>query len=560
MLRELELKLRRYGPAFPDFDTVCDWARKQSFEGAADWARAMQPLFSARCDDAPHPLALHIAAHLRLSEALARGTDTEGTGALWQAEAGVALKALMDELQAHADAAADMTANDYRAMFETLLQQRQLREAQIAHPNILIWGTIEARVQGCDLVILGGLNDAIWPKLPEPDPWLNRKMRKDAGLLLPDRQIGLAAHDYQQAIGAPRVVLTRAMRNSDSETIPSRWLNRLTNLMTGLPEKGGPQALSAMRDRGADWLRLAQQLDRPRAEAALQPNPRPAPAPPIAARPRELPVTAMEHLIANPYHIYAKYILGLRPLPPLRAQADARDRGTAVHQILERFVKTRPNDESRSAAYTRLLAIAETVFAQEVPFPAMRALWLAKLMYAADQFLTEDRKHGGSMLAIETKGRLELADVGFALTGTPDRIDRLPDGRLHLIDYKTGAPPTIKDQSEHRKQLLFAAVMAEKGGFAEIGPSDVAKITYLSLARDTASVDIDLDAARLTAEAQILHDLAAAYLREDTGYTARRALFKTDYDGDYDHLMRYGEWQTSDVAVHIPVGRDKGAE
>ena len=90
MLRELELKLRRYGPAFPDFDTVCDWVRKQSFDGAADWARAMQPLFSARCDDAPHPLALHIAAHLRLSEALARGTDTEGTGALWQAEAGVA--------------------------------------------------------------------------------------------------------------------------------------------------------------------------------------------------------------------------------------------------------------------------------------------------------------------------------------------------------------------------------------------------------------------------------------------------------------------------------------
>lgn len=558
MLRELELKLRRYGPAFPDFATVLDWAGKQSLDGALGWAQSIAPIFAARCDDSPRPLAAHITAHLNLSESLARGTDEGGTGALWQAEAGAALQLLMAELQANADAAADMSASDYCALFETLLQQRQLREGQIAHPNILIWGTIEARVQGCDLVILGGLNDAIWPKLPEPDPWLNRKMRADAGLLLPDRQIGLAAHDYQQAIGAPRVVLTRALRNADSETIPSRWLNRLTNLMAGLPDRNGKQALKDMRMRGADWLRMARDLDRPAGQAGLHPNPRPAPAPPLSARPRELPVTAMEHLIVNPYHIYARYVLNLRALPPLRAQADARDRGTAVHQILEQFVETRPEGESHAAARARLSAIAETVFAQEVPFPAMRTLWLAKLMHVADQVLAQDRKHGGDMLAIETKGRLEMPDLGFALTGTPDRIDRLPDGRLHLIDYKTGAPPTTKDLDEHRKQLLFAAVMAEKGGFAKIGPSEVAKITYLTLARDKSSLEIDLTEARLAAEAQILHDLVAAYLREDAGYTARRAVLKTDYDGDYDHLMRYGEWQTSDVAVHIPVGRSKG--
>ncbi|MCL4676705.1 MAG: hypothetical protein KJZ59_11995, partial [Pararhodobacter sp.] len=70
---------------------------------------------------------------------------------------------------------------------------------------------------------------------PKPDPWFNRPMRLAAGLLLPERQIGLSAHDFQQAIGGAEVVLAHATRNAEAETVPSRWLNRLTNLVAGLP-------------------------------------------------------------------------------------------------------------------------------------------------------------------------------------------------------------------------------------------------------------------------------------------------------------------------------------
>ncbi|MDZ7905484.1 MAG: double-strand break repair protein AddB [Cypionkella sp.] len=554
--RELELHLRRKGPAFPSHGDVLAWAAKRGDE-AARWAEALRPLFAAKASPAPQPLADHISQHLALSEALARGTDQGGAGALWQAEAGRAAQELLCELQAAADAASPMTATEYRHLFDSLIGSQQLREPQIAHPNILIWGTIEARVQGCDLVILGGLNDADWPKLPEPDPWLNRKMRKDAGLLLPDRQIGLAAHDFQQAICAPRVVLTRALRNADAETIPSRWLNRLTNLMAGLPEKNGPEALKDMRRRGADILALTRAMDRPSAELlalpSLRPSPRPAPNPPLTARPRELPVTAMEQLIINPYHVYARYILGLRPLPPMRAAAGARDQGTAVHQILEAFVKTRPEDETRAAAQARLRALATDIFAQNIAFPATRALWLAKLMHVADFFLRVDAAWGGTALIIEEKGRYALEGLGFTLTATPDRIDRLPDGRLHLIDYKTGAPPSVKDQAKHRKQLLFTAVLAQNGGFSTLGPSDVGQISYLSLSRSEKAVETALTPDQIEAEAEILRALIAAYNAPSAGYTARRADFSA-YAGDYDHLMRYGEWDTSDPAVPIIVG------
>ena len=570
LTRELELKLRRKGPAFPTLADVQNWADAQTIDGAADWARALAPLFGAQTHNLPLPLADHITAHRHLAEALAHGGgnggDGGGSGALWQAGAGAKALALMDELAAEADAGGPITAQDYRHMFDNLINRIDLREAVTTHPNILIWGTIEARVQGCDLVILGGLNDSIWPKLPPPDPWLNRKMRKDAGLLLPDRQIGLAAHDYQQAIGAPRVVLTRALRSSESETVPSRWLNRLINLIKGLPQNNGPLALDQMIQRGQHWLRLGAALDMPTPDVTsrpnLQPSPRPAPQPPLHSRPKELAVTALETLIINPYHIYARYILRLRPLPPMRAQVDARDRGTVIHKILEHFTKQAPLNEPPSAARARLLALADAVLTQEIPFPVTRAVWMAKIARAAPAFLAQNAQFEGRTLAIESKGRLALPSLDFTLTGTPDRIDLLPDGSLHLIDYKTGAPPKDGDQKTHRKQLLFAALLAQNGGFADLGRMNVSQISYISLASKSEVVQTALSPERLAAEWADLTGLIAAYGRSETGYTARRADFQTRLARDYDHLSRYGEWQTSDPAQPIWLGayvQDKDA-
>ncbi|WP_143760224.1 hypothetical protein, partial [Colwellia marinimaniae] len=77
-----------------------------------------------------------------------------------------------------------------------------------AHPLVRIRGPREARTEATGLVILGGLNEGGWPQALDPDPWLSRPMREDAGLTLPERRIGLAAHDFQIAIAAPQVILS----------------------------------------------------------------------------------------------------------------------------------------------------------------------------------------------------------------------------------------------------------------------------------------------------------------------------------------------------------------
>ena len=538
-LGALEDWLRRKGPAFLTGGDLVLWAEVHRPE-AVDWARALAAALAGIEDRGDLTLADHVARHRRVAEALAGGA------ALWERVAGEQALVRFGELEAEAGVGGLFSPADYADLFDGIIAG-DLREALVVHPTIRIWGTLEARVQGAELVILGGLNDGTWPALPPPDPWANRQMRKQAGLLLPERQVGLSAHDYQQAAGARQVVLSRSLRDAEAECVPSRWLNRLVNLVGGLPDRQGPEALAAMRARGAHWLALAAELERPLAEVPAAP--RPAPRPPVAVRPKELSLTRISTLIRDPYAIYARYVLRLKPLDPLRREADPRLRGTALHKILERFAKERPAVETVAEARVRLMAIAATVLEEAAPWPAARALWLARIDRAADFFLAFDARHGGVPVAMEKEGRVRLAGLEFELFGTPDRIDMLPDGRLHLIDYKTGVPPTEAQQRSFDKQLLLAAALAERGGFSALGPTEVARISYVGLGSDPKEVRTEIT-PDLTGEVwEGLHRLVARYALRETGYTARRAMFETAYPGDYDHLSRFGEWETTDRAV-----------
>lgn len=557
--RHLELKLRKHGPSFLTGHVLIEWAKSRDEAGIVVWADCLAGALDSAGHAGQNTLTDRVLRHLAVATALSKGTAPDGSGALWDKAAGAEAQALMANLTAEAPYGGAYSATEYRDLFKSLLNKGEVREAVRAHPKIMIWGTLEARVQGADLVILGGLNDSIWPKLPEPDPWLNRQMRKDAGLLLPERQIGLSAHDYQQAIAAPKVVLSRAIRNADAETVPSRWLNRLLNLMEGLPQRNGPQAIANMRKKGAQWTDMAAKLERPTldmlSDPRLFPAKRPAPQPPVSSRPDQLSLTNIARLIRDPYAIYARHILRLYPLDPLLAAPTTRDRGKIVHSVLEQFVKSRPADETRIQARRRLMDIAIAVLDAETAFPSARALWLARLDRAADHFLQQDSKQDGVALAVETVGSVRLDPLNFTLFGTPDRIDRLPDGRLHLIDYKTGAPPSHAQQKAYEKQLLLAAAMAERGGFADIGPSDVATISYVGVGSGEKVVDTVMTPDLAAAEWAKLITLMSRYLLRHTGYASRRAMFEMRYPGDYDHLARFGEWQMSDRAVPEIVGQ-----
>lgn len=552
LTRELELHLRRKALPYPDAEDFRTWAAAQKDPFARDWADWLGACFTSQeLENAP-PLAELVTRHLALAEQVANGTAPEGQNQLWLKPAGRKAEEAVQELQVEAPHGGPINAQDYASLFHAILSRSEVRNPDEVHPEILIWGTLEARVQGADLVILAGLNEGSWPASPSPDPWLNRALRHQAGLLLPERRIGLSAHDFQQAIGAREVWLTRSVRSDDAETVPSRWVNRLTNLLSGLPEQGGQTALSAMRSRGQHWQALATALETPTAAA---PAPRPAPCPPAGARPRQLSVTEIKRLIRDPYAIYAKHVLQLRPLDPLMRAPDALLRGIVLHDVLEEFVKTSA-DAPDLCTSERLMEITLAHLTAKVPWAETRATWLARLERVADAFV--ESEHARRALAhpaeFEAKGKAELPRLGFTLAAKADRIDLDATGQLHIYDYKTGAPPTQDQQTYFDKQLLLEAAIAEQSGFGKLHASPVARAEFIGLSSPEKPVSAPLadePPAKVWAE---FEELIAAYMDPSMGYTSRRALQSKQDAGDYDQLARFGEWDITATAKKEKVG------
>ena len=517
-----------------------------------DWARRnAAPVEAGRSQDGALPPG---AEHGRGATWPGQGAEPatlSAAGTLWEEAAGRAARERVEELRVEAPHGGAVTAAEFAAILHATLEG-EVREAEPTHPDVLILGTLEARTLDAELVILGGLNEGVWPEAPAPDPWLNRGMRHAAGLLLPERRIGLSAHDFQQAVAGPEVVLTRAVRGASADTVPSRWLARLVNLLEGL--SAGRPALRSMRERGALWLDRARALETAeRVNAA----PRPSPRPPVAHRPTALSVTQIATLVRDPYAVYAREVLGLRRLDPLRPEAGAPMRGSVLHAVLERFGE-RPWCGDPEAARAALLSTAEEVLGERVPWPAVRRLWFARLARVADWFVAGEaaRRARGAPVLVERQG--EITVDGFTLRARPDRIDRLANGSLAILDYKTGKPPKPKQIVLFDKQLLLEAVMAERGAFPDIPPAAVAEVAYIGLGTEPAEERLALagpDAA--TSTAQVLDEfrrLVAAWREPSQGYTSRMAPALLSYDGDFDHLARYGEWDQAD----LPQGREVG--
>lgn len=558
LARELELHLRAYGPAFPGGDSLRDWGDKGDATRKiwALWLAAILDRIAGFAEDrAARPLPGRLADLRDLTETLIAGPDGNAAQSeSWAGRSGRMAAAVLDDLANHAAKGPPMRPEDFAALLTDELRAQTIRDPGGPSPLLRIRGPREARTEAHGTVILSGLNEGEWPQPLDPDPWLSRQMRVQAGLTLPERQIGLAGHDFQQGISAGRVYLTRARRNAEAETVPSRWLNRLTNLIAGAPERHGPEALADMRERGANWLGMARALSRP--ERLVLPEPRPAPVPPAPPF-RQLPVTEIAQLIRDPYAVYAKHVLGLRRLNPLRPEPDAALRGQTLHSIVERLLKTGPGPDVEAAELrARLMRITTEVLEEQVPWPSARVFWQARIERIADQVVSDElaRLAEGRPQIIEERGAVSVTGMDFRLIAKPDRIDLLHDGRVMIYDYKSGRLPTAGQMAHFDKQLMLEAAMARRGGFTELGPVEIAGIRYIQLGGEGRTESRDYSEQAEAESWDGFVRLIGSYLSGQAGFVAMRAPELRSYAGDYDHLARYGEWVLTEKAQSRKVG------
>jgi ATP-dependent helicase/nuclease subunit B len=425
----------------------------------------------------------------------------------------------------------------YVPLFRNLAMKMPVRTAFGNHQRLSILGPLEARLQHFDLTVLGGLNEGTWPRAAGADPWFSRPMRATLGLEQPERGIGLSAHDFAMLAAGPCVLLTRALKVDGAPTTASRWLQRLEQLTHGLKLD---RALVPL----PDWSALAAQVMEVTQGARLA---RPAPRPPVEVRPEHLSVTEIETWLRDPYAIYAKHVLKLRPLDALDEPIGALERGSAMHKAVELFIAKNPRALPEDAVQ-ELVAIADRVFAEAGIPKAVLALWRPRFRGAARGFVALEHERRANIVKSHLEIRGELKIGGFTLTGIADRIDILKDGSAAILDYKTGRVPTGDQVAELLSpQLPLEAAMLAADGFG-IGARIAEELFYLSLAGEKQARQprrIKNPKELASAAVAQLRRRIAWFRERETAYRPRVRPWRTDIAGDYDHLARVKEWSPS---------------
>ena len=475
-----------------------------------------------------------------VAEALCATDSTKGALRLWNGPEG---GALARHLAACAEALAALSPVAPRwwpDLLDQLLAQDAVRTRRLlqdeSHPRVEILGVLEARLLDHDVHILAGLNEGTWPALPDPGPWLSREQRATLGLASPDAHVGFAAADLvAAACAAPRVILTRAVRQEGEPAVASRWITRLVALAGG----------DALRPE-IDVVALAGLLDR---DAPVRDEKRPEPRPPLAVRPRSLPVTAIDTLRRNPYAIYAQRILQLRPLDPLDQEADAADWGSLVHAVAADFFTALAHDPAPDpeAAFLRHAARRMTEYNTR---PGLVALWTPRLATLAPWFARLVEARATSRFFCEVEGQATIpapsdgaASGAFVLTARADLIERTSDGQLAIADFKTGAAPSGAMVRDGRAlQLPLSGLIAARGGFRGVPAAPVARLVYAKLPGGSEPgteqvVASEAQVAQALAQAEaILLGLIAHYGDPAHGYPG------VPVEDDFAHLARWQGW------------------
>ena len=514
--------------------------------------KALSPLESV-ASSKPHDFTELAQRHRKALMALS--SDQHCIAVVFEESQGSALTSAFDDLLRNERPSGLMVQlGDYPDVFQTAFADRMVRRPESASAQLHIYGQLEARLTESDRVILGGLVEGVWPPAPRIDPWLSRPMRHELGLDLPERRIGLSAHDFAQLLGAGEVILTHAAKVGGAPAVASRFLHRLEAV-------AGEERWKEAKRAGENYVRFADELDRP---DKVEPIPQPAPKPPRETRPLKLSVTAIEDWLRDPYTIYAKYILRLDPLDPVDMPLSAADRGSAIHDSLGEFTQTFATALPDNIALT-LRGVGEKYFAPLMERPEARALWWPRFQRIAAWFAEWEIARRGNIADIKAEIRGEIGIPldnarTFILSARADRIERRHDGTYAILDYKTGQPPTGKQvRMGLSPQLTLEAAILREGGFKDIAAdSSVGELVYVRLSGNNPpgeqrSLELKIknndtpqcpDAAADYAR-QELEKLIRKFDAEDQAYTSLNLSMWTNRYGAYDDLARIKEWSAA---------------
>jgi len=496
------------------------------------------------------------SALITASEHIATRSDHHGSHYLWSGKAGERAAQLLENIILYGHNLPKVDATGFLRLMRQLMTGIVVRPRGGTHPRLSILGPLEARMLEADVIILGGLNEGVWPAAPSPGPFLSRGMRKDMKLSLPERRYGLAAHDFFELASNPKVFLSRSKRSDSGPTISSRWVWRLKTLLQGAY---GDKKIVETRLRTADhYLEIARKMDFIAAED-VTPATAPRPMPPTDKRwttdkGRSLSITEVKTFIRDPYSIYGKHVLGLKRLKDLDHQNEASEFGSAIHLGIENFLKANkaPFTEMDDA---KLVEAFNAAFVEYKYTPEVIAKERARFKAIAESLRAEmNARHaeGYKQEGLEIWGKAKIPDRDFTIRGQMDYVERGMEG-YGFVDFKTGTPASDSEVAAgFDPQLPLAAFILREGGLKNHKAAGTARLGYMRVKGSNddfkyTPIGKKKSVNELVDESvETLTKLIDRYDDPKTPYESQVRAQYTNSWSDFDELARRAEWAGMD--------------
>lgn len=513
-----------------------------------DLAEALNPLVELN-DIASAPV--WASALIAVCERVATGESQHGSEILWRGEAGESAAQMLEQIIAYGHNLPDVDARGFLRLMRQLMTGIVVRPRGGTHPRLTILGPLEARMLSADVIVLGGLNEGIWPATPTPGPFLSRGMRREMKLSLPERRYGLAAHDFFELAANPTVFLSRSKRSDSGPTIASRWVWRLQALLQGAVGRDG---LAARLGTANHYLTWAQKLDYVPAKhvvPAEAPKPRPATKNRWnTQKGRSLSITEVKTLIRDPYSTYGRHVLGLKRLRDLGQENGASEFGSAIHLGIENFLNLHkpPLSEEHDAQLIGALNEAFHLYGYSPEVIAKERARFEVIAAALRADLNAREADGYHIEGLEVWGETDIPDRNFTIRGKMDFVERGIDG-YGFVDFKTGSPASDREVAAgFDPQLPLAAYILRRGGLRGHKAGTTARLGYMRV--KGSNDDFKYTPIGKKKSVEELTDNAIESLKKlidrfDDSVTPYESQVRSKYTNswsDFDDLARRGEW------------------
>lgn len=369
-------------------------------------------------------------------------------------------------------AQAAMSLDDFVAWVDEVLGEASFVPPHDSRARVVITPMARAMLRPFDAVVFPGTDERRLGAV-EPQPELiPQTMAQALGL---EGTASLRTREtlaFAQLLRQPRLTLLRRAAEGSEPLGASALVERLRLAWLAAPQ-------------GARGLRPVHPRLPTRRVEAMPVRP---PLPRAGTRwPSSLSASAVEALRACPYRFYSRVLLGLGEVDELDRGPAKRDYGNWLHAVLYRFHLDRQLTQDMDADRERLRQAARDEQAASAYSEADLLPFLASFDVLVDPYLRwlHQREGEGWVWAHGEQERriTPIALGGMSLHGRLDRLDQHPDGRVQLLDYKTGSLQALKDQLSDRSedtQLAFYAALLAGDEQSGVKPEAV-NAAYLAL-------------------------------------------------------------------------------